>query len=101
MASGAKRKRRRVGPAPMDLLKFFRDLEVDDKTGCWLWRGLKDRNRVPNYVDSRGRFLKAHRWSYYTLGRGRGRPRPAKGDVYQTCGVRACVNPDHLSFRRD
>lgn len=61
------------------------DYRVDDN-GCWIWQ----RNMVNGYgAHPQGR---AHR-IYYEVAKGE---IPAGWHVHHICGVRACVNPEHL-----
>jgi hypothetical protein len=52
----------------------------------WMWIGLTVRGY--------GRYdhKRAHRWAYEIF---KG-PIPADHDIHHTCGIRLCVNPEHL-----
>lgn len=67
---------------------FFARIRRDDETGCWLWTGKPDEKGY-------GRFLtnhRAHRVAYVIFNG----EIPAGLVVSQTCGIRLCVNPEHL-----
>jgi len=60
---------------------------------CWMWSGAVDRNGYP-YIRADGKIIMAHRfvaklfWDF--------------GDAYVTrsCGVRNCVNPNHVEINQ-
>jgi hypothetical protein len=66
----------------------------EPNTGCWLWLGDTDKDgygcKCINYRNTR-----AHRHAW-TLYRG---TIPNGHEVRHRCGVRLCVNPDHLTIR--
>lgn len=77
---------------PAEALRFLRERSaVDHATGCWVWaRSL--RHNGYGALQLSGRNWSAHRWAFHHL------VHPASDSevVHHTCGVRACVNPDHL-----
>ena len=64
---------------------------VEDEVGCWLWTGPVDGKGYGLVYDGE-RVTRAHRLSYLfhvgDLRRGQ--------QVHHTCGVKRCMNPDHL-----
>ena len=71
----------------MKLPKSF-DLHIKkQENGCWIWTGPE---RCGGYGNHRG--IGAHVIAY-TRAYG---PVPSRMDVGHLCGVRLCVNPDHL-----
>jgi hypothetical protein len=61
------------------------------ENGNMLWLGAKDRGGY-GLFKADGRSNKAHRWIYERL---RG-PVPPGFELHHLCGIRHCVNPDHL-----
>lgn len=63
---------------------------------CWIWQQRIDRNHVPiANVDKRGpRNLRRTIWEVYNPGEVQG-----KRVATTSCGVRGCVNPDHVVVR--
>lgn len=56
--------------------------------GCWIWTASK----VTNTGYGQFGHMRAHRASYeFFIG-----PIPDGHDLHHTCGVKLCVNPDHL-----
>jgi hypothetical protein len=74
---------------PME--RFFRKVEVQEDTGCWYWRGSKNKAGYGSFLETDHR-MTAHRWIYLRLA----------GDIppnYQLdhlCGNTSCVNPGHV-----
>lgn len=64
--------------------------DVDDVTGCWVWRTPTDGGY--GRLTIKGRLLYAHRVVYVML---RG-PVDPELDLDHLCRNRACVNPDHV-----
>lgn len=60
-------------------------------TPCWLWL-LKMTSAGYGYTRVHGKGQSAHRF-YYEQAKG---PIPAGLQIDHLCGVRACVNPDHM-----
>lgn len=73
--------------------RIFSRIDKGDGSGCWLWVGAADRNGS-GYGCTRyqGRNQGAHRAVYQIL---RG-PIPDGLQIDHLCGVKLCVNPDHL-----
>lgn len=63
---------------------------VDPETGCWIWQRTVSLHGYGKLTRG-GRSWAAHRW-YYLQARGS----LPKRDLHHICGVRLCVNPDHL-----
>lgn len=72
-------------------VRFWRRVEVDDATGCWVWTGTMDQNGYARMNDQ-GKQWTVHRWSYV---RSCGNV-PIGLQLDHLCRNRACVNPDHL-----
>lgn len=68
---------------------------VDEKTGCWLWTGAKDKDGYGYMVGSVNNVRwskKAHRASYeHYIG-----PIPEGYDILHDCDTPGCINPKHL-----
>jgi hypothetical protein len=70
--------------------RFWRHVDVGRRDECWPWTGPVDAAGVPVYDH---RPAAEHAWR---LARG-GRP-PVGTALRHTCGNRACVNPEHVTF---
>lgn len=70
--------------------RFDALIEVDERTGCWLWTGAISDTGYGNFWVLGGTVL-AHRYSY-----ARTRFLPFWLTLDHLCRVRRCVNPDHL-----
>lgn len=67
---------------------------VDPQTGCWIWLGTRNRGGY-GIAHKTGRSNRlAHRVMYERL---RG-PIPKGLEAHHRCGVRPCVNPDHIEW---
>lgn len=71
--------------------KFFATAEID-QSGCWLYRGHREKSFYP-LTTWRGRRVKVHRLSY-ELSHG---PIPDGLSVLHRCDTPSCINPDHLT----
>lgn len=73
-----------------DEARFWRKVNKDDPSGCWLWTGAKYRGYGYFRVERKG--IRAHRYSYELV----------KGNIPSglildhLCRNKACVNPQHL-----
>jgi hypothetical protein len=78
-------------PDPMD--RFTEKVDFGDFTGCWLWGACVYANGY-GAVRVNGRTGVAHRWLWeQVVGLV-----PAGKELHHTCGIRRCVNPDHLQL---
>ena len=66
-------------------------IQPEPNTGCWLWTGACISQGYGALM-VRKEFWLAHRY-VYTQRMG---PIPAGHELHHVCGVRSCVNPDHL-----
>lgn len=64
---------------------------INEKTGCWLWNGAKDRTGY-GHILRKGKTFAAHRLSY-SLYKG---SIPPKYLIHHKCEIRNCINPEHL-----
>ena len=71
--------------------RFWRFVEKTE--ACWLWRGATNGHGYGRFaLDGCAKKVSAHRYAY-ELARG---PIPPGRVLDHVCGVRLCVNPDHL-----
>lgn len=94
-----------VKPAPKDILRFFKKILVDQKTGCWNWTGTKDSGGYGHVVYN-GKLESTHRviyaWLVNSIPRNKGKNIPQLDHVI--CQNRICCNPSHLelvSFKKN
>lgn len=77
-----------IDRSPKRVAAFLAKVQIDEKTGCWLWMGSVCKRS--GYGDFAG--IKSYVYSYLfhkgTL--------PARHEPDHLCRVRRCVNPDHL-----
>jgi hypothetical protein len=73
--------------------RFLEKIDLDDETGCWLWTRYIDRSGYGRFHRPTGSPL-AHRYAYEEFA-GNG-PVPEGMHLDHLCGVRHCVNPEHL-----
>lgn len=77
--------------------RFFARVQVNQGSGCWLWRGAMMTTGYPVMsLGARRKKMLAHRFAYEQL---RG-PIPAGLVLDHLCRTPACVNPDHLEAVR-
>lgn len=73
-----------------DLDKFMSLVEKTDT--CWLWTGAPNCNGYGLFYPHVGKRALSHRWAYAQFVE----PIPRGKWLDHRCGVRMCVNPDHL-----
>jgi HNH endonuclease len=78
-----------VSPPNQMILLPPKKYEVDEATGCWLWKGKLNKG-YGTYLGQ-----PAHRWVYEQQ-HGPLPPWPERPEVHHTCENKACVNPEHL-----
>lgn len=67
------------------------EMKVERTATCWLWTASLSTNGYGQFTPY-GRTVPAHRFSYETFVG----PIPPRLEIDHLCGVRRCVNPDHL-----
>jgi len=72
--------------------RFWSKVNVPSEEGCWLWKARSVNGSGYATFGSGQHTIGAHRWAYEQL---RG-PIPPGLHLDHLCGVRLCVNPDHL-----
>ena len=71
--------------------RFWRRIEPEPNSGCWLWIGATNGNGYAK-LSVNGRMNEAHRVSYEMfVGK-----IPIGLDIDHLCRIRSCVNPNHL-----
>lgn len=83
----------KTGPKPLDpIIRFWRHVEVDRDTGCWLWIGSLDKGYGRFGENWKKPPVGAHLFAWRTyVG-----PVPDGLELDHLCRVRNCVNPAHL-----
>jgi hypothetical protein len=81
---------KKQGGTPWEIA--WRNIRIDDETGCWIWMGTAFSNGYGAITVNR-KALKAHRFIYETIGR---RTIPPGLVIDHLCRVLLCCNPDHL-----
>jgi hypothetical protein len=82
----------RLPEVPDEAGMRFRVLyEVDETSGCWLWRGTLREGRGQFKAD--GKTVQDDRWSWERVNGAV----PASSWLRHDCGSTECVNPAHLS----
>ena len=76
-------------PRPTTEERFWSHVEKTD--GCWLWTGAVGTGGYANFWDGENH-VSGHRYAYRMF---KG-PIPEGLSLDHLCGVRRCVNPDHL-----
>lgn len=75
------------------LERFHEKYEVDEESGCWLWTAATTGTAgYGSFQLARRRSVNGHSW-YWQQVNG---PVPKGLELDHLCGVRRCVNPDHL-----
>jgi hypothetical protein len=79
-----------------ELVRFFRFVEMDPNSGCWLWSGTTTQKGYGRFcVDGQRQIATHFSWTAF-----RGfKPKGKDGKpIYlcHRCDTPACVNPDHL-----
>lgn len=73
--------------------RFMEKISPCPITGCWLWMAYWDKDDYPRFRHN-GEMRGAHRFAWSMIG---GNPLPVwPMTIDHKCGVRCCVNPDHL-----
>lgn len=74
--------------------RFESKIEIDDKTGCWIWNGWRSEGYGGFYCcyEGKGKIYPAHRLSYMIYNR----DIPDELQVLHKCNNKPCVNPEHL-----
>jgi HNH endonuclease len=72
-------------------LRFFRKVQYDGETGCWLWQGAL-HSAGYGFLSVGGRNQLAHRVAYRLFVG----PIPDGLELDHLCRVKHCVNPAHL-----
>lgn len=74
------------------LKRFMEKVDTDPDSDCWLWSGYKTSKGYGQFRNGEGKTVRAHRWIYmFSAGE-----IPEGLELDHVCGVRHCVNPDHL-----
>src|SRR6266446_5587228 len=78
------------------LSSFERNYIPEPNSGCWIWTASLNEQGYANFYGKKrnGKGGRAHRWAYeYFVGMV-----PAGKQLDHLCGMRCCVNPDHLEI---
>lgn len=73
-----------------DQLRFWSKVEVDERTGCFLFTGRLDPKGYGAF-DLKDGSVRAHRYAFETFG-----VVPVGLELDHLCRVRCCVNPEHM-----
>jgi len=74
------------------LTRFMSKIQKDPDSGCWLWTGSKCGSTDYGEIREKRKRHLVHRWAYQRL---KGEI-PEGLELHHKCGVKCCVNPDHL-----
>jgi HNH endonuclease len=83
-------RRRRLLFIPRKIKHFWANVNMTFGN-CWVWTGAQAAHGYGQYSVGRAHIM-AHRYAYI-VSRG---PVPAGHQITHSCGVRLCMNPDHL-----
>src|SRR3990167_4221276 len=87
-----------VNPTPKDILRFFKRISIDSKSGCWNWTGSHDSGGYGHIVYN-GRIESSHRviyaWLRGSIPRNKSKNTP---QLDHLCRNRPCCNPFHLEL---
>ena len=72
--------------------RFMSKINKKGKNGCWLWTGGTDPTGYGRFHPTHRSKVYAHRYSFEM----HFRPLETGEVVHHKCGVRNCVNPEHL-----
>jgi hypothetical protein len=84
--------RRKRDHIPTALERLKRYIKINDKTNCWEWTGVINKNSGYGHITYNKKIWKTHRLTYFLL----------KKDfdpelcVLHKCDNKTCCNPDHL-----
>jgi len=80
------------GPKPIPTVeRFMNHVSPEPNSGCWLWTGIVNNAEYGGF-QYEDRIRLAHRVSYFLF---KGEIPPSR-EIDHLCGVKSCVNPDHL-----
>lgn len=71
--------------------RFWRHVELEPNSGCWIWVGARGKSGYGNFWDGES-YLNSHVFSFNLLVG----PTPVDYELDHTCRLRCCVNPRHL-----
>lgn len=78
-------------PTPAVYARFFKHIRYDHKTGCWLWKGCKDKKGYGCFKFENRKYW-AHRFAKQALDG----PFQYGEEADHLCHNSSCVNPDHI-----
>src|SRR5262245_52756800 len=87
------------GPNPVPIMeRVARFIEVDEN-GCYLWTGGTLRAGYPRMIQgSAADGTRGYKNVHHIVWEHHNGPRPEGFDIHHTCGVRRCVNVEHLQL---
>lgn len=77
-----------------DIRRFLSKIEIDQETGCWIWKGSVDRKGYARFW-ARGKNLRGNRVAVAMFGGSMSGAMHA----HHTCFNPCCVNPAHITER--